>query len=406
MSLFKVWKKEENYQFLFWAGIINGVGNRFTQVALFSLLFQLTGSGMAIGIVLALRMLPFLLFAPLGGMLSDRFSRKALLITLDLLRAPLVVTFLLAQKSEEVWMIYAIACLLACGEALYAPARMSTIPALVKRDRLIHVNSIEQALVGIILVIGSSSGGLIAHYVGLSFPFLLNSGAFLLSAFLLWQIKMPTNTTTRSKKSTTIALPKKIIWQSTVLMTFLFITMTMPLANGIDNVLMSVYALDVFDKGEVGVGLMYAFLGLGFMISSLFGGFLKKGLLTLTVIFIAFEGVGHILLSIVPSFSTALIVVMGITIVGGISNICIDTVMMKVIPSSKRGALFGFMQAITNTTLGLSMASAGFLLEVFSPRELSLIVGFGYLCFTAIYAILFSKINLVYEKRNLFRNAR
>ncbi|WP_257831431.1 MFS transporter [Salipaludibacillus agaradhaerens] len=173
MSLFKVWKKEENYQFLFWAGIINGIGNRFTQVALFSLLFQLTGSGMAIGIVLALRMLPFLLFAPLGGIMADRFSKKTLLITLDLLRAPLVVTFLFAQHSEEVWMIYAIACLLACGEALYAPIRVSSIPVLVKRDRLIHVNSIEQALVGSILVIGSSSGGLIAHYVGLSFPFLI-----------------------------------------------------------------------------------------------------------------------------------------------------------------------------------------------------------------------------------------
>ncbi|WP_078577701.1 MFS transporter [Salipaludibacillus agaradhaerens] len=404
MSLFKVWKKEENYQFLFWAGIINGIGNRFTQVALFSLLFQLTGSGMAIGIVLALRMLPFLLFAPLGGIMADRFSKKTLLITLDLLRAPLVVTFLFAQHSEEVWMIYAIACLLACGEALYAPIRVSSIPVLVKRDRLIHVNSIEQALVGSILVIGSSSGGLIAHYVGLSFPFLLNSVAFLLSAFLLWKIKMPTNTTTPSKKSTTIALPKKVIWQSTVLMTFLFIAITMPLANGIDNVLMSVYALDVFAMGELGVGFTYAFLGLGFMISSLFSEFLKRRLLMLTVFFIALEGIGHILLSIVPSFLTALMIVMCITIVGGISNICIDTVMMKMVPSSMRGRLFGAMQAISNTALGISMASAGFLLEIFSPRELSLIVGLAYLCFTAIYAVLFAKLNLVVEKRTLMRH--
>ncbi|UJW56910.1 MFS transporter [Bacillus sp. A116_S68] len=404
MSLFKVWKKEENYKFLFWAGIINGIGNRFTQVALFSLLFQLTGSGMAIGIVLALRMLPFLLFAPLGGILADQFSKKTLLITLDLLRAPLVVTFFFAQHSEEVWMIYAIACLLACGEALYAPIRVSSIPVLVKRDRLIHVNSIEQALVGSILVIGSSSGGLIAHYVGLSFPFLLNSVAFLLSAFLLWKIKMPTNTTTRSKKSATIALPKKVIWQSTALMTFLFIAVTMPLANGIDNVLMSVYALDVFAMGELGVGFMYAFLGLGFMISSLFSEFIKRRLLMLTVFFIALEGIGHILLSIVPSFLTALMIVMCITIVGGIGNICIDTVMMKMVPSSVRGRLFGAMQAISNTALGISMASAGFLLEIFSPRELSLIVGLAYLCFTAIYAVLFSKLNLVVEKRTLMRH--
>jgi hypothetical protein len=50
------------------------------------------------------------------------------------------------------------------------------------------------------------------------------------------------------------------------------------------------------------------------------------------------------------------------------------------------------------------MASAGFLLEIFSPRELSLIVGLAYLCFTAIYAVLFAKLNLVVEKRTLMRH--
>jgi hypothetical protein len=67
VSNWTVWKREKNYQKLFLSGTINGLGNRFSQVAIFTLLYQMTGSGMAIGIFLAVRMVPFLLFGPIGG---------------------------------------------------------------------------------------------------------------------------------------------------------------------------------------------------------------------------------------------------------------------------------------------------------------------------------------------------
>ncbi|WP_245183563.1 hypothetical protein [Lentibacillus salicampi] len=50
MSNWVVWKQENNYRKLFWAGAISGIGSRFTQVAILTLLYQITGSGLAIGI--------------------------------------------------------------------------------------------------------------------------------------------------------------------------------------------------------------------------------------------------------------------------------------------------------------------------------------------------------------------
>ncbi|MDT8861294.1 MFS transporter [Alkalihalobacillus sp. MEB130] len=403
MSIVKTWRQETNYQSLFWAGIISGIGNRISQVVVLALLYQLTGSGMAIGMVLAIRMLPFLLLAPLGGILADRFSRKKLLIIIDLVRIPMVLSLLLVQEQSDLWIIYVSTFLLASGEALYAPTRMSSIPVLVKQERLIDVNSMEQAMVGMVLVIGASVGGFISHYLGVSTPFILNGVTFLLSAMILYKIKFPVMERYLKKKKDSTMNSRNLLWGSSALSTFFFIAITMPLANGIDNVLISVYALEVFEMGEIGVGFMYASLGLGFIISSLFSNLLKRGLLILIVLFIALEGIGHMLLSIVPTFLIALIVLMFITFVGGISNICIDTVMMKVIPNSKRGTFFGLMQAISNTALGLSMASAGFLLEVYSPRELSFIVGFAYIGFTLFYSVLFSRLNLVFEKRELLK---
>jgi len=155
--------------------------------------------------------------------------------------------------------------------------------------------------------------------------------------------------------------------------------------------------------GELGIGFMYTALGIGFIVSSFFSKFLKRGFLLLTVVFIALEGVGHLVLSVVPSFYLALLVAMFITFAGGLSNICIDTVMMKVIPKARLGSLFGMMQAISNTALGLSMVAAGFLLEGVSARDLSLLIGVVYICLTGVYAWLFFRLNLVKEKKNLLK---
>ncbi|WP_331377459.1 MFS transporter [Alkalihalophilus pseudofirmus] len=403
--MFKSWRKETNYQFLFWAGMINGIGSRISQIAIFGLLYQLTGSGMAIGLVLAIRMIPFLILAPLGGMLADRFSKKKLLFTVDLFRIPVVLSLLLVQDSSNVWLIYLITFVLASLEALYVPTRMSAIPFLVKQDRLIDINSLEQAMVGFVLVIGAASGGVIAYYFGLSTSFVLNGITFLLSALIIARLNISV-VSNKEKAKASISMSSNQLWSSAALLTFFFIAVTMPLANGIDNVLVSIYALEVFEMGELGVGILYAALGLGFIFSSMCSNLLKRSLLALTVLFIAFEGLGHLLLSIVPSFSSAICVIISITFVGGLSNICIDTVMMKVIPRRKQGTIFGLMQAISNTALGLSMASAGFLLEVFTPRELSLLVGVAYIAFTILYSIQFSKLNLVKEKRELLRGMK
>ncbi|MDM5227790.1 MFS transporter [Cytobacillus sp. NJ13] len=405
MTNWTVWKQEKNYQKLFWAGVINGIGNRFTQVALLALLYHVTGSGVAIGLLFAIRMAPFFFIAPLGGMLADRFSKKAILVTVDLLRVPAVLGLLFVREAGDLWIVYASALLISMGEAIYSPARMSAIPALVKSDRLIYVNAIEQIMIGAVLIIGSSTGGILAYFLGNNAAFMINGLTFLLSAYLISRMVFPAVSEENRKKTETSGSvsPARLILGSSALIAFFIMMLTMPLANGIDNILVSIYGLEVFNMGELGVGFMYGALGIGLILSSFFSHIIKKGLLLLAIIFIALEGTGHILLSLAPSFYSALFTVVLITLAGGLGNICLDTVMMKFIPRSKQGTFFGLMQMVSNLSLAISMGTAGFLLEIFAPRTLSLIIGLAYLVFTIIYALLFSRVDLVKEKREFTR---
>ena len=408
MNNWKAWKLEKNYQKLFWAGTVSGIGNRFTQVAILTLLYQITGSGFAIGLLFAIRMAPFLLLAPIGGKLADRFSKKNLLITIDLIRVPFAISPIFVQGPEHLWIVFISAFCIAAGEALYAPARIASIPAIVKQDRLLYINAIEQILIGGVLVLGSSTGGVISYLFGLQTPFLLDGFSFLLSAYFLFKITLPAAGAIKIKsqhRAHHTSSAWKLIFGSAALVVFLIIELTMPLANGIDNVLMSVYALDIFQMGDLGVGLIYAFLGLGFVLSSFLSNLLKRKLVALIVIFIVLEGVGHLLLSIVPGFFLALITVLFITFVGGTSNICSNTLIMKIVPKERQGTFFGLTAMISNTSLGISMGAAGFLLEVFEPRTLSFVVGITYIIFSIIYSCLFIKVDLIKEKRNLVRKA-
>lgn len=53
--------------------------------------------------------------------------------------------------------------------------------------------------------------------------------------------------------------------------------------NGLDNVLISVYAIQVFHAGDIGVGAFYAALGIGLSLSFFTSRYLKKGLLIVAI---------------------------------------------------------------------------------------------------------------------------
>lgn len=66
-----------------------------------------------------------------------------------------------------------------------------------------------------------------------------------------------------------------LIIKVALLRVFLMIMLLMPLANGVDNVIFNLIALDVFDKGDLGVGLIYAALGMGFVLSSMIAKWIR-----------------------------------------------------------------------------------------------------------------------------------
>src|SRR5918994_1102315 len=92
--------------FPLWLGqLVSNFGDTLHYIALVVLVYQLTGQGVAVAVLVAAEVVPVLLLGPVAGVVIDRFSRKAVLIGADLFRAALVLSLVWPQN---VWHAYVV----------------------------------------------------------------------------------------------------------------------------------------------------------------------------------------------------------------------------------------------------------------------------------------------------------
>lgn len=119
--------KHRTYRHLFLAQVVALLGTGLATVALSLLAFDLAGgqAGQVLGTAMAIKMVAYVLIAPLATVLAERFSRRALLVSLDLVRAG---TALALPFVTEVWEVYLLIALLQSASAAFTPTFQSTIP--------------------------------------------------------------------------------------------------------------------------------------------------------------------------------------------------------------------------------------------------------------------------------------
>ncbi|MEN1966579.1 MFS transporter [Lentibacillus sp. N15] len=403
MFSFQILKEEPKYQIIFWSSVLNGIGGRFAQVGSFALLYLLTESGVALGMLMALLVLPTIIFAPISGYLADRFDKAKLLFWTDLLRAPFALLPIWAAFTGQLGLLYLSTFVIASGQAVYKPVRFSIIPDIVEKKNLVSVNGLEQNVVGITLVSGSLLGGIIAFVSDGTVLFFFHAMFLMLAAVLVRRLTRSDITKSRKIEVAESSLKESslLIIRVALLRVFLMVMLLMPLANGVDNVIFNLIALDIFDKGDLGVGFIYAALGMGFVLSSTIVKYIRGKYIAIGVLMILLEGVGHLLLSQSLFFVQALLLAIAITFVGGISDICFDTVLMKILPASKRGFLFGTLSMFQNSSMGIAMIGAGFLTQWIPPLHSSFLVGMTYILFTLICTLAFRSVNFRASIRKL-----
>src|SRR5690606_9122953 len=103
-SLLDLIRTNRNFRFLWFGQTVRQLGDWFNTVAIFALLFQLTGSATAVALLMVLQVLPVAVVGPAAGVVVDRFDRRTIMIAADLIRGTAVLGLLLVRTPETVWL--------------------------------------------------------------------------------------------------------------------------------------------------------------------------------------------------------------------------------------------------------------------------------------------------------------
>ena len=170
-----------NYRLYFVSQIVSFSGTWMQSVALAWLVLDLTGSGTALGTVLAMQFLPTLLLAPIGGVLADRFEKRKLIIgtqsTAGLLALALGVVTL--TGVVELWMVYLLAAGFGSVTALDNPSRQTFVMEMVGADGVSNAVTLNSVVVNAARVIGPAVSGVIIATLGIGECFVFNAASYL-----------------------------------------------------------------------------------------------------------------------------------------------------------------------------------------------------------------------------------
>ena len=151
------------------------------SVALSWLVFELTHSGTAIGLLLAAQFLPVLTLGAYGGLIADRVPKRPLLMGTQLAMASLatILGLLAVTHVVALWMVFGTAALLGTVTAVDNPARQTFVMEMVGVDLVQNAVSLNSVLTNASRAVGPAiAGGLIAT-VGVGICFLANAISFI-----------------------------------------------------------------------------------------------------------------------------------------------------------------------------------------------------------------------------------
>lgn len=157
------------------------VGTWMQNTAQSWVVWRLTGSEAALGIVAMLATLPLLLLGPVAGGLADRWDRRRILISTQAAAMLLALTLagLVLTGKVQIWHVYVLAGLLGCVNALDMPAQQAFLGDLVGMELVQRAVVLNAMIVQTSRILGPTLAGLVVEVIGEGPSFLLNGLSFL-----------------------------------------------------------------------------------------------------------------------------------------------------------------------------------------------------------------------------------
>ena len=181
-----------SFRLFFFGQGVSALGDRIVSVALAFAVLDLTGSVSDLGAVLAAQTVPVVVFVLLGGIWSDRLSRRRVMLASDIVRAAAqgASAALLVSGAAHVWQLVVLQALYGTAQGFFGPAAVALVPETVATADLQQANALMAVSQNVANVVGPALAGVLVASIGPGWGLGVDAGTFLASAASLAMMRV------------------------------------------------------------------------------------------------------------------------------------------------------------------------------------------------------------------------
>ncbi|MBF0479534.1 MAG: MFS transporter [Candidatus Omnitrophica bacterium] len=333
-----------NYRLFFTGQGISLVGTWMQQVAMAWMIYRMSNSAFLLGVVGFAGQIPGFFLTPFAGILADRHDRRKMLVVtqaLSMLQAS-ILTVLVFTKQIEIWHIFVLSAFMGIINSFDIPIRQSfTIDMIEKKEDLGNAIALNSSLFNIARLIGPLAAGILIAVAGEGVCFLLNALSYLA---VIASLQLMT-TTPKEKKASHPHIFHELKEGFVYAFGFMPIRVILLALAMVSlwgtpaQILMPIFAKDIFHGGPQTLGILAAMAGCGALTGAFYLAQRKSVLGLGRVIFVStlLFGFSVILFSFSRIFWLSLICIFCCGIGMMVQMAACNTILQTIVEENKRG---------------------------------------------------------------------
>lgn len=182
----------KNFDKLLLATFLSEMGNQMQRFGIPWIIFHITNSGILMALNFSLSLIPGVFFGFIGGIISDRVSRKRMLLLINIVAffiIALIMFLIRYENNVNIVFIFILTFIISSLTSMYEPTFSASLPVIVPKKNLISMNNIFNIIGSIIGLIGPAVAGIIIGIYGAWMCIIINGISYLLSFIVILFIK-------------------------------------------------------------------------------------------------------------------------------------------------------------------------------------------------------------------------
>lgn len=399
----KIIKNNRNVLFYLLGAGTSSLGDVISGLAFLFLTYQMTESSIHTTGVAISQVVPYLLFGLIGGVIADWVDKKRILIRIDLIRVPLILSLVLFQQLEllNYWHLIIVSFLIQCLGCFFNPAHRAILPIITREEERSSVNSLLDTVTRGITVLGPIVSVGLMNTINIIHFFTFDALTYLISAILIYKIQFTEKNITgespnqRKISDIFISIKDFSIWvkKQTTIRTIFIVTVIIVFFNTwVWQVGLLLQLIETTPNGEELYSLLLGWYGAAVIAVNLLIPLIWKKLSVKIYLFGSLIwGLGILLLGFAYSLPMFFIGILVAAIGLAISGLSRVYLLQKYLPVEKLGRGFSFNAFLLYLSNAVSLGVFGFISSFLSTRILFLICGIMMVICSGIYLLTISR---------------